>query len=146
MVAFWFPVMWPTQFEDRTMTIFQIAPSRLHLAAAVCLATTAASAGPLPARDGACAATRVKEVGYRLEGMPDSGSAISYRNGGYQVSYDRIPAMAASRPGDPVRLCLVSVPRHCPRGDARGRVYRATNLRTGRTWTAPNAEHSCGGA
>lgn len=128
------------------MTIFQVTPSKIYLVATVCLCATAASAAPLPTRVGACAATTVKTVEYRLEGMPSSGSAISYRNGGYQVSYDKIPAMAASRRGDPVRLCLVSVPQKCPKGDTRGRVYRATNLRTGRTWTAPDAEHSCGGA
>jgi len=43
-------------------------------------------------------------------------------------------------------LCLVSIPAGCPRGDVRGRIYRATNLRTGETWQAPDSEHSCGGA
>ena len=105
-----------------------------------------AGAAPLPTRVGTCSVTTVKQVEPRLEGMPGSGSAIAYQNGGYQVSYDTIPAIEASRPGDPVRLCLVSVPRNCPPGDMRGRVYRATNLRTKGTWTAADAEHSCGGA
>jgi hypothetical protein len=78
--------------------------------------------------------------------MPSSGSAISYVNGGYQVSYDIVRGIQASRPGDRVRLCLISVPKNCPPGDARGRVYRATNLRSGASWTAPDSEHSCGGA
>lgn len=105
-----------------------------------------AGAAPLPTRLGACSITTVKQVETRLEGMPGSGSAIAYENGGYQVSYDRIPPIEASRPGDPVRLCLVSLPKNCPPGDARGRTYRATNLRSKETWTAPDAEHSCGGA
>jgi hypothetical protein len=105
-----------------------------------------AHAAPLPTRVGACSTTTVKRIETRLEGMPNSGSAISYANGGYQVSYETMPAMKASRPGDQVRLCLVSIPKHCPPGDARGRIYRATNLRSRRTWTAPDAEHGCGGA
>jgi hypothetical protein len=52
-----------------------------------------------------------------------------------------------SRPGNPVRLHLVSIPQNCPPEDARGRSsYRATNLRSGRTWTAADSGHSCGGA
>jgi hypothetical protein len=37
-------------------------------------------------------------------------------------------------------------PTGCPKGDARGRVYRAWNLRTGKGWQAQDAEHGCGGA
>ncbi|MGD0024294.1 MAG: hypothetical protein ABSC37_06640 [Xanthobacteraceae bacterium] len=112
----------------------------------VALGALSAAATPLPRSVGQCSVTTIKQVESRLQGMPNSGSAVSYDNGGYQVSYDIIPAMAASRPGDAVRLCLVSIPRNCPPGDARGRVYRATNLRSGGTWTAADAEHSCGGA
>ena len=32
------------------------------------------------------------------------------------------------------------------RGDQRGRIYQARNLRTGGTWTLPDSQHSCGGA
>jgi hypothetical protein len=105
-----------------------------------------ATAAPLPGRVGQCSVTSVKALETRLQGMPDSGSAISYENGGYQVSYDIIPAIQSSRRGDSVRLCLVFIPKHCPPGDARGRIYEATNLRTGGTWKAPDSEHSCGGA
>ena len=64
-------------------------------------------------------------------------NAISYANGGGQVSYDTIPEIHRSRVGDPVRLCLVSIPEDCPPGDDRGKVYSATNLRTGESWEAP---------
>ena len=64
----------------------------------------------------------------------------------HQVSYDEVPDIARSRPGDPIRLCLVSIPKHCPPGDDRGRFYKATNLRTGKSWTLPDSEHMCGGA
>ena len=64
----------------------------------------------------------------------------------YGVSYESVPAVDASRPGDPVRTCLVAVPQGCPPGDDRGREYRTTNRRTGRSWTLPDAQHMCGGA
>jgi len=129
----------PTPSSVATRGVFALAASILVLGAA-------AAAAPLPTRVGQCSVTSVKQVEFRLEGEAGSGSAISYDNGGYQVSYDRIPAIEAARKGDAVRLCLVSIPRHCPPGDARGRIYRATNERSGATWTAPDAEHSCGGA
>jgi hypothetical protein len=106
----------------------------------------AAVADTLPTVVGQCADTTVKDVSTRLDGMPDSGSAISFTNGGYQVSYDQIPGVDQSRAGDPVNLCLVAVPDDCPAGDDRGKTYKAINLRTGETWTLPDSEHMCGGA
>jgi hypothetical protein len=100
----------------------------------------------LPRRVGECVETRVKTVENRLENAPGSGSAISFVNGGYQVSYDQVPAVDRSRPGDPVRMCLVSIPTDCPPGDTRGRQYHTTNKRTSQSWTLPDAEHMCGGA
>ncbi len=113
----------------------------------------APSSGPLPARIGQCSTTQVAGVTPRLDpGHPptsadfDSGTAINYRNKGYQVSYEREAALLNSRPGDGVLMCLVAIPHNCPRGDDRGRVYTVTNARTGATWTLPDSEHSCGGA
>lgn len=110
------------------------------------LTASAVAAGPLPKQVGQCTETTVKSVEYRLEGAPDSGSAISYANGGYQVSYEAVPAIRNSRRGDPIRLCLIELPKDCPPGDERGKIYRATNLRTGKSWELPDSEHSCGGA
>ena len=99
---------------------------------------------------GECFTTRVKRVETRLEdnGRPvaDSGSAIVLADGHYNVSYDQLPGIDRSRPGDPVRLCVVAVPSHCPAGDNRGITYRGRNLRTGLFWRAADAEHMCGGA
>ncbi|SDR51487.1 hypothetical protein SAMN05519103_04324 [Rhizobiales bacterium GAS113] len=105
-----------------------------------------ADAANLPRRVGECVETRVKEVANRLENTPGSGSAVAFVNGGSQVSYDQVPQVDASRPGDAVTMCLVSIPRGCPPGDQRGRRYRTTNKRTGQSWTLPDAEHMCGGA
>lgn len=106
--------------------------------------------GRLPRRLGECVATRVKDVETRLvdgdQPVADSGSAIQFTNGGYQVSYETVPAVEASRAGDPVRMCLVALPAHCPPGDERGKRYRVTNLRTHKSSILPDAEHMCGGA
>ena len=111
------------------------------------------SSGPLPTRIGQCSATQVASVTPRLDaGRPprsedfDSGTAINFRNDGHQVSYEREPALLNSRPGDGVLMCLVAIPRNCPPGDDRGKIYTATNARTGATWTLPDSQHSCGGA
>ncbi|MBV9114173.1 MAG: hypothetical protein JOY67_15270 [Hyphomicrobiales bacterium] len=106
----------------------------------------AAHAAGMPTQLGECVETRVKEVGTRLENGPGSGSLITFANGGTQVSYDQVPQVDHSRPGDLVSMCLVSIPRDCPPGDNRGRRYRTTNKRTGQTWTLPDAAHMCGGA
>ncbi len=106
----------------------------LCLTAAALLATPAHGA-PLPNAVGKCSITTIKQVGYQL-GVPGSGSAVSFANGGDQVSYDTIAGIVHSRPGDRVKMCLVALPRNCPSGDTRGRTYRTTNFRTRESWTA----------
>ncbi|MGO4872137.1 MAG: hypothetical protein ACLPGW_16275 [Roseiarcus sp.] len=122
---------------------------------AVCVAALALAtpcfAENLPKHVGDCATTKVQKVETRLvdgSGQPvkGSGSAVDFANGGYQVSYDTVPEVEASRRGDEVKICLVSIPHPCPPGDKRGRVYKTTNLRTKGSWTLPDSEHSCGGA
>ena len=122
----------------------------LAVASLAVLLPVHAQAAPLPKKVGRCAQTTVRAVLTRLEdnGQPvkDSGSAVQFANGGYQVSYDTVPAIDRSRRGDPVNMCLVSLPSRCPKGDNHGKVYRTTNMRTKRSWTLPDAEHLCGGA
>ncbi len=116
-----------------------------------------AIADTLPTSIDECKNTYVKDVLYRLS-APDengvyipirnSGSAISYTNGAYQVSYKFVPALHKSQRGDEVRLCLTSIP-DCSRAkpnDKRGKRYLATNLRTGASWELPDSQHMCGGA
>jgi len=120
----------------------------LKLAAAGLL-LAALAAGPVqakPAKTGACQETRIASLGPRLEGVPDSGSSVAYANGLRQTSYDVVPALQRSRAGDRVRLCLVSRPKGCPKGDDRGAKYAATNLRSSETWTLFDSQHRCGGA
>jgi hypothetical protein len=100
------------------------------------------------ARVGGCVNTRITSIGPRLEGDTSFMSGMSFDTaaGVAGVGYDVIPALRRSRVGDRVRSCLVSIPRHCPRGDDRGRIYRTTNLRTHETWSMSDSQHSCGGA
>ena len=107
----------------------------------------------LPQAVGECVMTSIASIGDRF-GAPigasarenQMGSAVSYANGGYQVSYDWVAALAHTRVGDRVRMCLVSIPEDCPPGDDRGRYYKTTNLRTGESWELPDSQHMCGGA
>jgi hypothetical protein len=78
--------------------------------------------------------------------MDSSGSAVTFANQGYQVSYTYVAAIADSHIGDEILLCLVSLPRDCPPGDTRGKFYSATNLKTTGSWLLPDAQHMCGGA
>src|SRR4051794_40191706 len=55
-------------------------------------------------------------------------------------------AMKDGNVADHVLICLVFIPKNCPKGDDRGKMYTVTNLRTLKSWTLPNAQHSCGGA
>lgn len=122
-----------------------IAP--IAQAAQVSLAPPPAASGlPGLQNELQCTKTAIKGIGNRLLGTPGSGSAVSYTNGGYQVGYDELPEISRARVGDPVFMCLISIPTQCPSGDTRGRVYTVTDLRTKESWTLADSPHSCGGA
>jgi len=122
-----------------------IAGYAVAMAAALTACAPPAEAGKARAA-AACEDTAIASLGPRLEGVPDSGSGVIYANGKRQVSYEVVPQLQRSRPGDPVRLCLVERPRNCPPGDTRGSRYAATNLRTSEHWSLYDSQHRCGGA
>lgn len=124
---------------------YVIAAALLTTALAPALPAHAA-APKLPTRVGQCVTTTIKAIETRLEGVPDSGDQVEYGNGLVGVSYERVPELHTARVGDRVNVCLTSIPKNCPPGDSRGKTYRATDLRTGRHWELPDAEHMCGGA
>ncbi|MFC5325082.1 hypothetical protein [Bradyrhizobium oligotrophicum] len=108
-----------------------------------------------PTKIGECAERTIASISTRMnDKLPskqpkpakDGGSFVQYTNKNTQVSYDWSAALAHSRVGDRVRMCLVSIPKDCPPGDDRGRVYETTNLRTNEAWTMPDDPHACGGA
>ena len=114
--------------------------------------TAALAQERLPTTPGTCALTTITSTGARLvdgstgRPIPGSGSAVNFANKGYQVSYGEELGIAHSQRGDRVYLCLMKVPKGCPPGDNRGRIYTTTNLRNMESWTLPDSEHSCGGA
>jgi hypothetical protein len=117
--------------------------------------SVAPDARTLPKRTGECVETSISAItdrfGQKLSPSPskdgfDPGTAIKYANGGFQISYDKEAAIIRSSIGDKVKMCLVEIPKDCPPGDDRGRVYNTKNLRTGEAWTLPDAQHRCGGA
>ncbi|MBB6411224.1 lysozyme inhibitor LprI family protein [Mesorhizobium sangaii] len=107
---------------------------------------------PLPSAIGRCASTHIKTLTTRLgddpleTANPDGGSAATFTNDGGAVSYDRDPGLAASKVGDAAVMCLISIPRDCPKGDERGRVYYGIDLAIKASWALPDSEHMCGGA
>lgn len=107
---------------------------------------------PLPSAVGQCATTHIKTLTTRLgddpleTAPPEGGSAATFTNGGGSVSYDREPGLAASKVGVPVEMCLIVIPRDCPKDDDRGRVYYSLDLVAKGSWTLPDSEHLCGGA
>lgn len=107
----------------------------------------------LPAAVGECINTTIAKIADRFgDRLPEwsssevNGTSILFGNGAFQASYDWEAAIARSRVGDRVRMCLISIPQNCPPGDERGRVYTTTNQRTGEAWTLADSQHSCGGA
>lgn len=100
------------------------------------------------ARVGQCVTTRITSIGGRLQGDKsyESGMHFDTAAGVGGVGYEVVPALRRSRVGDRVRSCLVFIPRRCPPGDDRGRIYRTTNLRTHESWRMSDSQHACGGA
>ena len=126
---------------------------RLAIVAGTVFLATSVQAAP-PAKVGSCAQTSIKSIGTRFgdklvkprQGDADQGTSVVTANGVYGVSYEFVPAVAASKVGDRVMTCLASVPKGCPKGDDRGKMYTTTNLRTQESWTLPDSQHMCGGA
>ncbi|HVZ53980.1 MAG TPA: hypothetical protein VG986_18570 [Pseudolabrys sp.] len=108
----------------------------------------------LPKRVGQCTVSKIASITTRFgeelkppkTDLDSTGSLVEYANQGAQVSYDYVEALQASRIGDEVLICLVSLPKDCPPGDERGKVYSGTNLRTKGSWIMPDSQHMCGGA
>ena len=107
-----------------------------------------AAKGKVPQRVGDCVDTRISFIGgvYAAPAPNQDGAIVNYENDEASVSFKQEPEIERSQLGDPIRLCLVSIDRACPKGDRRSRVYRVTNLRTHGVWELGNSMHACGGA
>lgn len=106
---------------------------------------------PLPEKLGDCASTTITSLTDRT-GKPleqaeaYSGTVVEFANGGSQVSYGSEGALLGSQVGQAVSLCLIAIPRDCPPGDGRGRLYLGLNHFTQGTWVLSDTQHMCGGA
>ena len=107
----------------------------------------------LPAKVGECADTTITSITdrYGADLTPgrakkgsDTGTIIRFSNSGVQVSLEKERAIVKSQVFDKVNMCLVEIPKDCPTGDIRGRLYKTTNLRTGESWSLRNDIRSCG--
>lgn len=107
----------------------------------------------LPAKVGECADTTITSITDRSgadltpagsKKGSDAGTIVRFSNSGVQVSLVKERAIARSQIFDKVNMCLVEVPKDCPAGDSRGRVYKTTNLRTGESWNLANDVRGCG--
>ncbi|MBE7220557.1 MAG: hypothetical protein INR64_18975 [Caulobacteraceae bacterium] len=86
--------------------------------------------------------TRVEQIGPVAGGAP----VIRYADGVIQAYDGGMEGQATTRPGDPIKLCLVSFTRDCGSffpDDQPGRTYATGNLRTGAAWTSPDVRSSC---
>jgi uncharacterized protein len=110
-----------------------------------------APTGRIPAAPGQCMETRITEVTTRF-GAPldyndaEEGTAVSFSDDIGQVSYGREEALTQAKAGDRVVLCLMSIPRDCPKGDVRGRLYLGYDADAKTQWILPDSQHLCGGA
>jgi len=107
----------------------------------------------LPAKVGECADTTITSITDRFgadltpgRSKKDTGTIVRFSNSGVQVSLAKERAVVRSQIFDKVNMCLVDIPKDCPAGDERGRLYKTTNLRTGESWNLRNDVKSCGGA
>ncbi len=106
----------------------------------------------MPRKVGECFETTITSItdryGEDLAPRPkkgaDPGTIVRFSNSGVQVSMRRENSIVHSQVFDKVNMCLVEVPKECPR-DLRGRVYKTTNLRTKESWSLANDITNCGG-
>jgi uncharacterized protein len=98
---------------------------------------------------GQCVITEIKRITTRLysEGKPvnGSGSHVIFSNEFSQISYETVPEIEASRPGDRVLLCYIDRDHDCPLGTIQILTFTATNLRLHQSWTLANSTRSCRG-
>ena len=107
----------------------------------------------LPTTVGQCADTTITSITDRFgadltpsKKGSEKGTFIRFSNSGFQVSLVKERSIVRSQVFDKVNMCLVEIPKGCPAGDNRGRLYKTTNLRTGESWSLPNDIRSCSGA
>lgn len=118
--------------------------------ALLCATPALAQVKDLNLNEGKCESTLISKVGHRIEGNSEfsrtSGSAVTFANGAFLVSYSESAVVRGSKVGDPVLLCTVSTQQGCPAGRPPSKTIVMVNLKTSRFWKADTSSHSCDGA
>lgn len=115
-----------------------------------------------PKKVGECVDSAIEDKTTRFEGaIPgDTGGevSVSFQNGIilYITKMDTLPSsenadkyMYSTKDfakGDRVKLCLTELPKDCPPGDDRGKIYSVQNYKNKKTFSGVDAWHMCGGA
>lgn len=114
----------------------------------------------LPAQVGACIESKIADKFFRLWAFDDPeipeeeyaiGKEIVLKLQDGMFLYtehigDTFLASDNFAAGNPVQLCLVSLPTDCPPGDDRGKEYSLLDRRTGFSGIYIDSWHLCGGA
>lgn len=136
----------------KKITLKPLLGNSLILISSIGMIAYPAHSEPRPTKIKQCADTFIKRLGTRLEdgstGKPiaNSGTSIILTNGVYLVSYNVIKSLQNSQVRDKVKVCLLSIPKNCPPGDNRGKIYSLMNYRTGGYVEMADSQHMCGGA
>ena len=103
-----------------------------------------------------CVETTVTTIGSRLtdgddKPIPGTGSYVAFASGLGLVAYSTPKVLELERPGDKVQVCLIAVPKGCPKGDDRGKFYRVFDYRhkaayQKASYQMADSQHMCGGA
>lgn len=123
-------------------------------------ADPASEISSIPTRIGDCFETQVVDKFFRLWAPDDPempqeeygiGKEIVLKLPNEFLLYtdqigDRQLASPDYAPGNPVQLCLVSIPTDCPPGDDRGKEYSLLDRKTGYQAVHIDSWHLCGGA
>ena len=115
-----------------------------------------------PKKVGECVDSVIDDKTTRFEGaVPgDTGGevSISFQNG-IILYITKVDALSSSEnadkymystkdfaKGDRVKLCLTELPKDCPPGDDRGKIYLVQNYKNKKKFSGVDAWHMCGGA
>lgn len=136
-----------------------LPPSLLALGL-LALSSTPSVAAPPPTTVGRCSESWIQSKRFRMVPSPgDAGYSrtnddfgkevlIQLTNGVgiYSGHGDDFILSSNFAAGHRVRVCLDSLPQHCPPGDNRGKRYSFYDLQTGARTSGADSWHLCGGA
>jgi hypothetical protein len=93
----------------------------------------------------------VKSIGSRLtdgdgKPMPNMGSTLAFSSGLSFVDYETPKVVELQSVGDKVQVCLVALPKNCPKGGDRGKLDRVFDYRQKASYEMGDSQHMCGGA